>query len=123
MPLTVRAAVASIVLAATIYDLRFRRIPNWLNLSGLILGFCLNLFFFGIHGMLTAGEGLLLAAAVYLPLYCLRGRGAGDVKLMAALGALVGPFNWFQIFVVTALVGGAAAAIFVCLKRRFSETC
>ncbi len=108
---------------AAIFDFRFRRIPNWLNLSGVVLGFCLNAFFFHTHGALTATQGMLLATAVYLPLYLLRGMGAGDVKLMAAVGALVGPANWFLIFVATALVGGAAAAGYACLKGRFTETC
>lgn len=45
-----------------------------------------------------AGKGLLLALAIYLPLYLIRGMGSGDVKLMAAVGALVGPGAWFQIF-------------------------
>jgi len=107
-----------LVSMAAIYDFRFRRIPNWLSLSGLILGFGLN-----AHGTLAAGEGMLLATAVYLPLYLLRGMGAGDVKLMAAIGALVGPANWFVIFAATALVGGAAGTIFACFKKRFSETC
>ncbi len=112
-----------LVAFAAIFDLRFRRIPNWLNLSGLILGFGLNALFFHTHGALAAAQGMLLATAVYLPLYLLRGMGAGDVKLMAAVGALVGPANWFVIFVATALVGGAAAAVFAFLKGRFTETC
>lgn len=123
MPILLRAVLVTIVLSAAVYDLRFRRIPNWLNLSGLILGFGLNLFFFQWHGALSASQGLLMAMAFYLPLYLLRGMGAGDVKLMAAVGSLVGPSNWLQIFIATALVGGAAAAIFALVKRRFTETC
>ncbi len=123
VPISIGTALLLIVLIAAIYDLRFRRIPNWLNLSGLILGFGLNTLLFHMHGMLAASEGLLVAAAVYLPLYVLRGMGAGDVKLMAAVGAIVGPANWFLIFLATALLGGAAAAVLACLKKRFSETC
>lgn len=123
MPIALRIVLAVVVLSAAAYDLRFRRIPNWLNLSGLILGFGLNLFFFQMHGALAATQGLLLATAVYLPLYLLRGMGAGDVKLMAAVGALAGPANWLEIFIATALVGGTAAAAFACLKRRLTDTC
>ncbi len=123
VPLVVQVVVAAIVLTAAIYDFRFRRIPNWLNLSGLILGFGLNAFFFQMHGTLAAGQGLLFALAVYMPLYLLRGMGAGDVKLMAALGSLVGPWNWFHIFLATAIVGGAVAAGFTILKKRFIDTC
>src|SRR4051812_11249798 len=116
LPLPLRIALAVVVLIAAAYDFRFRRIPNWLNLCGLILGFCLNAFFFQLHGIALACEGLLLALAVYLPFYCLRGMGAGDVKLMAAVGTLVGPGNWFLIFVMTALLGGVAAGVLALLK-------
>jgi len=119
----IHAVLILLVLVAAIFDFRFRRIPNWLNLSGVVLGFGLNVLFFHAHGALAATEGMLLATAVYLPLYLLRGMGAGDVKLMAAVGALAGPANWFVIFVATALVGGAAAAVYACLKGRFTETC
>ncbi len=123
IPLLVRFVLAALVITAAIYDIRFRRIPNWLNLSGMILGFGLNAFFFQMHGTVTAGLGLLCAVAIYMPLYLLRGMGAGDVKLMAALGSLVGPGNWFQIFLATAIVGGAAAAGYAILKGRFTSVC
>ncbi len=123
VPLLLRAVLAALVITAAVYDIRFRRIPNWLNLSGMILGFGLNAFFFQMHGTVTAGLGLLCAVGIYMPLYLLRGMGAGDVKLMAALGSLVGPANWLLIFVATALVGGAAAAVYAILKGRFTSVC
>ncbi len=123
MPLSIQIALGALVLAAGVFDFRSRRIPNWLNLSGVILGFGLNLFCFGWHGAVIAGEGLLFAAAVYLPLYLLRGMGAGDVKLMAAVGALVGPGHWLLIMITTALAGGAAAVVYALLKGRLTETC
>ena len=123
VPLLVRAVLAILVLTAAIYDFRFRRIPNWLNLSGLVLGFGLNAFFFQMHGTVAAGLGLLCALAIYMPLYLLRGMGAGDVKLMAALGSLVGPGHWFQIFLATAIIGGVAAVGLTILKKRFTGTC
>lgn len=123
MPVTIQFVLAITVVTAAFYDLRYRRIPNWLNLSGLILGFGLNLFFFHLHGAVIAGEGLLFAIAVYMPLYMLRGMGAGDVKLMAAVGAMVGPGNWVEILIGTALIGGVAGATYASIKGRFSETC
>src|SRR5947209_2741036 len=122
-PLPLQWALLAVVLTAAIYDFRFRKIPNWVNACGLVLGFGLNTLFFGPHGLVLASEGLLLDFAVYLPLYLLRGMGAGDVKLMAAIGALAGPANWFEIFLGTAFVGGAAAAVYALSKGRFNETC
>ena len=112
----------AIVVVAAIYDLRFRRIPNWLNLSGVILGLGLNTFFFARAGLIGAVLGIGCALVVYVPLYLVRGMGAGDVKLMAAVGAIAGPLNWFGIFIATALLGGMVSILFVALKRRFHET-
>jgi prepilin peptidase CpaA len=119
----IRIALIALVMAAAAYDFRFRRVPNWLNLSGLILGFGLNLYYYAGHGALRAAEGMLLAFAVYLPFYLLKGMGAGDVKLMAAVGSLAGPMGWFYIFVITAIFGGVAGIILSLVKGRFYQTC
>jgi prepilin peptidase CpaA len=113
----------AVVVIAAIYDLRFRRIPNWLNLSGVILGLVLNTFFFARAGFIGAVLGIGCALIVYVPLYLIRGMGAGDVKLMAAVGAIAGPWNWFGIFIATALMGGVVSILFIALKRRFHQTC
>ena len=55
-------------------------------------------------------------------LYALRAMGAGDVKLMAAIGALVGWEHWFGIFFITALIGGAMAIILVVFRGRLKKT-
>ena len=123
LPIALRIALLLVVAVAATYDFRYRRIPNWLNLSGVILGFGLNTLLQGRQGFTSAGEGLLVAFAVYFGLYLIKGMGAGDVKLMAAIGSLVGPFHWFQIFIATALLGGVAAFLFALLKKRLAETC
>ena len=122
LPLVFRLVLGAIVLVAAVYDWRYRRIPNWLNLSGLILGLGLNLLYFQIHGAAQASEGLLLAMAVYFPLYLLRGMGAGDVKLMAAIGSIVGPGHWFEIFLATALAGGSIGLLAALRKGRLRRT-
>jgi prepilin peptidase CpaA len=108
---------------AGLYDLRFRRIPNWLNLSGAVLGIGLNVLLTGRSGAAASLLGIGCAIAVYMPLYMLRGMGAGDVKLMIAVGAIVGPHNWLEIFLATALLGGVVALLVATLKRRLRETC
>ncbi len=122
LPLSLRLVLGALVLTAAIFDMRFRRIPNLLNLSGLILGLTLNLVAFRFQGLMHAAEGMLIAAAVYLPLYMLRGMGAGDVKLMAAVGAIVGPVHWLEILLATALAGAFAGAAYAWFKGRLSET-
>ena len=103
------AALLVLVLVAAIYDLRYRLIPNWLSIAGVLSGIALNVRLLHWAGFRQAGLGLALAFAVYFPLFALRAMGGGDVKLMAAVGAIVGPSNWFVIFILTALSGGALA--------------
>ena len=122
MPLSLKVALTCTVLAAGIFDLRYRRIPNWLNLSAIALGLGLNVLLFEVHGFVLALLGLGCSLLVYVPLYLVRGMGAGDVKLMAAVGAIVGPMNWFCIFLFTAVLGGVVSLIYVAFRRRLNQT-
>jgi len=112
-----------LVLVAAATDLRSRRIPNWLTLAGVLAGIVLNSFLnVDRFNWRTALLGLGLAFAVYFPLYLLRGMGAGDVKLMAAVGALMGPANWFAIFILSNVLGGIAAVLILLSKGRLWGT-
>jgi prepilin peptidase CpaA len=122
MPLLLKFVLILTTLAAAWYDVRIRRIPNWINLSGIILGLGLNLFFDHGHGLLASLGGLLIASAVYVPLYILKGMGAGDVKLMAAVGAIAGPANWLVIFITTALLGGSLSLVLVVARKQVTQT-
>lgn len=122
MPSVLKFALLALVAAAALYDFRFRRIPNWLNLSGLVLGLGINTLLFAQHGLLAASLGTLLPLALYVPLYLLRAMGAGDVKLMAAVGAIAGPRNWIEILVCTALAGGLLALGVAARKGRLQHT-
>ncbi|MBL8216854.1 MAG: prepilin peptidase [Bryobacterales bacterium] len=109
LPFPILAALVALVLSAAATDLRNRRIPNSLTVGGVVAGLVLNL---GINGMIGARAsllGLALGFVVLLPPFLLRGGGAGDVKLMAAVGALAGPLNTFSIFILTAIFGGVLA--------------
>src|SRR5215831_17994976 len=109
MTLASQWVLLSLVVAAGVYDILYRRIPNWLVASGLAVGIALNLFLFGWTGLKSSLLGIGLAMAVYFPLYLLRGMGAGDVKLMMAVGAIVGPGTWFGILIFTGILGGVVA--------------
>ncbi|MCL5743868.1 MAG: prepilin peptidase [Acidobacteria bacterium] len=122
MPLIIKVLLAARVLAAGIYDIRYRRIPNWLVLTGLLAGLALNGFLFGWGGLRMSLVGFAVAFAVYFPLWILRGMGAGDVKLMAAVGALVGWHAWLVIFILTGLLGGVIAIVLMLAKGRVRKT-
>lgn len=122
MPAILKIVLCAIVCVAGAYDLRYRRIPNWLNLTGVVLGLAFNSLLAGWHGFFQALLGLALAFAIYFSLYLLRGMGAGDVKLMAAVGAIAGPVAWMGIFLVTALFGGVVSLVLIFWKKRFYQT-
>lgn len=103
-------------------DWRSRRIPNWLSMSGLALGILVNSLTRGWPGtkdsLLGAGLGLVLL----LPFVLMRSLGAGDWKLVGALGAFLGPSRLITVLFATVLVAGLMALILVIWKRRMGQT-
>lgn len=122
MPLAIQVLLAVLVITAAFYDLRWRRIPNWLALAGVIAGVALNSFLFEWSGLRASLEGLGLAALLYFPMYLLRAMGAGDVKLMMAIGTMVGWKAWLAIFVFTGIVGGVFAIAVLLWHKRAKKT-
>jgi prepilin peptidase CpaA len=114
--------VGVLVLIAALTDLRSRRIPNWLTVSGVLGGLLLQTAIAGFSGFKASATGMMLGFAAYFALYALRAMGAGDVKLMAAVGAILGPWNWISVFMATGLAGGVLALILIVRKRRMRET-
>jgi prepilin peptidase CpaA len=123
-PPGVVAVLLAMVLAAAVYDVRYRRIPNWLTLAGVLAGVALNGFLDqGRPGLFVSSLlGLAMAFGVYFVLYALRAMGAGDVKMMAAVGAIVGWRDWFGVFIITAIIGGIMALILVAMRGRVKKT-
>jgi len=108
-----------LVSVAAVNDLATRRIPNRLLLAGLACALLLRLLS-GAPGasLLSALGGLGLGFALFLPFYLLRGMAAGDVKLMAVVGAFTGPHDVFTVAVLTWCIGGAMALATVILRGR-----
>jgi prepilin peptidase CpaA len=122
VPLAVQILLAVILIPSAICDYRSRRVPNWITAPGLLAGIGMNVFLSGMEGLRLSLEGLGVAACIYGVLYVLRALGAGDAKLMMAVGAAVGPSHWLRIFLVTALLGGIVALTIVILRKRFART-
>ncbi len=121
-PPAIRILLVLLVVIGAAVDLRQRRIPNWLTLPGIVIAIALNTFLYESDGLLLSAKGLALAFGVYFALYLLRGMGAGDVKLMAAVGAAVGAMNWFGILLLTSIAGALAGLALVAVKGRMRST-
>jgi prepilin peptidase CpaA len=113
------AAVATV---AAFIDVRQRRIPNWLTFGALLLGVGLWSVQSGLNGLLVALGGALLGFAVLLPFYAIRAVGAGDVKLLAGLGAIVGPQALVSVALYGAIVGGAISIVMLVQRGQLLST-
>ena len=106
------------IIIAFVFDLKEHRIPNLLNLIGVIIGFLYNIFNLGVDGLLFSLKGLCFGFSLLFILYIINAVGAGDVKLFAALGALMGSDFVLYLFVVTMFLTGIFAIIFLFIKNR-----
>ena len=111
-----------IVVPSALYDLKERRVPNFVTFTGLATAFALNIFLYRMPGLWFSLKGLGIAMLIYFPLFMLRGMGAGDVKLMAAIGAAAGWMNWLGIFFLTAMFGGVSALVLIAMRGRARKT-
>jgi prepilin peptidase CpaA len=111
-----------VALIAGVLDWRFRRIPNWLTVSGLVAGFAVNTFLYRWPGLKTGLLGALLGLGLLLPFVLIRSLGAGDWKLAGALGACLGPRLLLSVLMGTILVAGVMALIVVIWKGRLKRT-
>lgn len=121
--------VVLLVVAAAV-DMRTMRIPNWLTVSGAVLGLGLGAavpwellgWRWGLEGMAWAVGGMLVGVLLLLPLYVLRVMGAGDVKLMGMVGAFVGLQQIVPAVLTVFVAGGLVALAWSAYRRVFRRT-
>jgi prepilin peptidase CpaA len=118
---TSEIVVTAVVLIACVTDLRSRRIPNLLTFGAALAGILFALATSGLAGGLVGGAGWLVGLSVFLPVFLLGGMGAGDVKLMAALGAWLGPHEVLWVALYGAIAGGIFA-VGVALRPGYART-
>ncbi len=115
--------VAAVVLAgsAAATDIRSARVPNALTLAAAVLGLLSHAVLSGGQGFAASAIGLLTGLVVFFPFFALRAMGAGDVKLMAALGAWLGWQPTIHVALYGAIAGGVMA-ILVSLGAGYTRT-
>jgi prepilin peptidase CpaA len=126
------ALVALFTAVAAVLDYRTKKIPNWLTVSAAVLGLAYNAFAPGGMGPLMALAGFVIGFGLLLLPWLLGGGGMGDVKLLAALGAWLGPVLILVSFGVAAMLaacgaiaimtGSAVTEGFSATRRRYIQT-
>ena len=109
---TIAALILLLPLAAiiTYFDVRYRRIPNLFVLATLVSGLIINFMAAGLAGLTASAGGCLLAFGLMFVLHIFGAMGAGDVKLFAAVGAVLGTqARAAETFLVVLLTGGVLA--------------
>lgn len=109
------------LILATLWDLKTRRIPNFLTLPTTFLGLAMNAYYAGLGGIKDSLLGLFLGVVLLILPFALGGMGAGDVKLLAAVGALNGPSFVLYTFLYGAIAGGILAVLYALFRGQFSR--
>jgi prepilin peptidase CpaA len=109
-------------LAAAAIDLRTRRVPNVLTGAMAVAGLALAAAGVGRFDLATALVGGLAGLALMLPGHVFGATGAGDVKLLAAAGTLLGPGDTLVAFAATAVAGGVLAVLVAIARGRLGIT-
>jgi len=111
------------LVVASIWDIRSRRIPNWLVIALAVLGVCFSAVVQSPSaGVPRALFGLLLGFGLWIPFYALRMLGAGDVKLFAAASCWMAPSQIFGAAIAAALAGGVLSVIGLVLAHGLGLT-
>jgi len=111
-----------LALAAGCTDWRWRRIPNWLTVPGFLAGIAANSIAYGWPGLKLSLGGAGLGLLLLFPFVFIRALGAGDWKLVGAIGACLGSHEILTVLAGAVLVAGFMAMALVIYKKRFVET-
>lgn len=115
------AVLFALLLLAGVIDFYTYRIPNWLTAGGIVFGLILSIVspFYRDYGFFWAVGGMLIGFLIMLPCYILKIMGAGDVKLMAMVGAFLGVTDTLHAVIYSFIAGGLAALMFALYNKAF----
>ena len=107
-----------LIIAAVIDGIQLK-VPNWLTFPMILSGLVVSTIVFGWEGLQWSFLGMLVGLGCLLPLYAIGGMGAGDVKLLAGVGAWVGVTQTLWAFVLTAIFGAIIAIVMVIISKKW----
>lgn len=110
-----------LLVAAGIFDIKERKIPNHLILSGWLLGLCVRLSADGLTGALRLIAAVLVTIAIGFPLFWIHAIGAGDIKLLSVIGGMHGLRYLSLVFAVWLLLAGTASAVILLRHQMLVE--
>lgn len=110
---TTFAVLIPLILYASWIDYAQRKVPNWLNALIAASGLITQASYHGANGLIAGILGLLVGFSVLIVPWLMHGMGAGDVKLMAAIGCWIGPWLTLLSFAAGAILGGCAAVVMI----------
>lgn len=116
---------AAALLCATIgavYDVRSRRVPNFVTLPAIAFGLLLHFTLGGFGQLATAAAAGLICGLIFVVCYLAGGMGAGDVKLITAAGCNAGLASIGHLLILTSLAGGVMALGLALYRRQLKET-
>jgi prepilin peptidase CpaA len=111
------------ILLASWIDYSQKRVPNWLNALLIVTGLVVQGCYFGTAGLTAGFWGLLTGFGLLIVPWLMHGMGAGDVKLMAAIGVWLGPLLTLYSFALGAVIGGVAAVVMILSTGRLRMAC
>lgn len=113
--------VSAVLVEAAVIDGLKLKVPNWLTAHLALGGLAFSAWHGGVAGLIGSLQGALVGLSLLLPLYAIGGMGAGDVKLLAGVGAWMGPALTFGAFVTSAVAGGVMAVAMVAWSGEYAR--
>ncbi len=116
---TVWGLVSLVLIVAAVIDGRQLKVPNWITFPMILSGWLASGIIYGWDGVAASLWGTAIGLGLLLPAYAVGGMGAGDVKLLAGVGAWAGASQTLWAFVVSAIIGAIIAVIMVVVSRKW----
>lgn len=109
------------LIVAAVIDGWKLKVPNWITFPMIISGWIYSVVAFGWYGLGMSLLGTIVGLGLLLPAYAIGGMGAGDVKLLAGVGAWIGSSHTFYAFCLSALIGAGIAILMVLFRRAWGK--